>query len=635
MARLIWYLKRVSVMGPREVLHRIGEHLQIAAMRRSHRRGAASVHVVHPSRSEFCSAITPQLPELAWANGPDAEVRAALLSGQGAALGFKWNWSDDPDVWRRAPDTGRLWPAEFFGDIPFRANNPYGDVRVVWEPARLQHLVSLALLARQASIGGEASNAVTMIESQLISWVALNPPWKGVHYISSMECGLRLIAVCHAVDLVRHRLHAREAVWMDLLSLVASHAPLILRRLSRYSSAGNHTIAEAAALVYAGILFPELVGANKWRRRGLDLLRREVVRQILPDGGGIERAFSYHRIVLDLLGLVEALLTHRGEAVPGEIAAAITRGRRFLQSVEVRPNLVPPVGDGDGGYALSPFLVWPRRGKAVTAPVAVFPNTGYTMLRTGAHRLTVLFDHGPLGMAPVFGHGHADALSVVAYFDGAPLLVDPGTFAYTVDAEWRRYFRSTRAHNTIEVERRDQARQETLFQWSRPYSCELVRSESEANSEAKVRLLARHDGYSTLGVTHWRGIIYQMGGPLFVWDRLEGSGARRLALHWHCGVPPEATTDGFRLEVADQPVFLAIHGGVTTPHRGEIDPLLGWFSPDYGVRMPLTTLRTDYCGSLPHELITLLGTSEEDLTPDAVSGDIRILRSWTRASGAG
>ncbi len=45
---------------------------------------------------------------------------------------------------------------------------------------------------------------------------------------------------------------------------------------------------------------------------GLRTLRQEAARQILPDGGGIERATWYHLFVLDLIGLVERLLDFQG-----------------------------------------------------------------------------------------------------------------------------------------------------------------------------------------------------------------------------------------------------------------------------------------------------------------------------------
>jgi hypothetical protein len=212
MQRAIWYLKRLAVMRPREIAHRLGEQVRIFGMRRRYRRGGNPGQSHDPANFKFSTSPDIRLPMLDWLFDPGETERSALLAGQGAALGYSWIWSDKDDVWRRAPDTGRLWLAGFFADVPYRAGNPHGDVRVVWEPSRLQHLVALALLARDAE-GETADAAVTMIEAQLRSWLVANPPWTGVHYLSAMECGLRLIAVCHALDLVRDRLRARAETW--------------------------------------------------------------------------------------------------------------------------------------------------------------------------------------------------------------------------------------------------------------------------------------------------------------------------------------------------------------------------------------------------------------------------------------
>lgn len=328
MRSLSWYIKRASVMHPREVFHRIGEHVVLARLRREHRFGETRPkEVERPNDFQFCTETSDQLPALSWNFDPTDDRIHQLLQGQWSALGFPWKWEPDSHLWSRAPDTGKAWPSIFFGSIPYHAGNPFGDIRVAWEPSRLQQLVSLALLVRQDA--AHAEQAIGLLENILASWIAANPPLTGIHYVSAMECALRLIAACHAVDLVRMRLRTQERTQTNLLQLVASHAPLIAKRLSLYSSAGNHTIAEGCGLVYAGTLFPEFSGASEWKSIGMRILAQESARQILPDGGGIEQALGYQLFIIDLLGLVQALLEHHAESVPATIANAVRKGRAF------------------------------------------------------------------------------------------------------------------------------------------------------------------------------------------------------------------------------------------------------------------------------------------------------------------
>ncbi len=205
----------------------------------------------------FCTAADAQLPGLPWRFPEEEGFVLSRLDGEVGALGYSWNWRDTQGVWHEAPDTGKQWPSLFYGSIPYRSGNPYGDIRVAWEPSRLQHLIDLSWMAGTID-DQRAGEAVRLLERQFLSWCKENPPWCGIHYISVMECGLRIISVAYALDRVRMRLNSPNEVWSAYASMVKVHAKLIMKRLSLYSSSGNHTIAECAGLVYAGLLFPEM-----------------------------------------------------------------------------------------------------------------------------------------------------------------------------------------------------------------------------------------------------------------------------------------------------------------------------------------------------------------------------------------
>jgi hypothetical protein len=619
LSRLGWYLKRLRVMSAREIAHRLGEQATLISLFARYLISRPDdPTALNPSMFAFCSAERAQLPPQNF--DPALESYAvALLEGRLNTVD-RWQWQPEGNCWHRAPDSGREWPTRFFWAIPYRSGNGIGDVRHMWEPARLQHLVDLAALAASGPASrGDA--AVGMIVRQLRSWVAANPPLVGVHYISAMECALRLIAVCHALDTVRAKLE-NDGAWHDLLALVRSHAPLIARRLSVHSSAGNHTVAECAGLVYAGTLFPELEDAPTWRVTGLGLLAQEAARQVLPDGGGIEQAFTYHRFNVQLLMLVVDLLDAHAVAVPQPLRSAAERGARFLSEMAAGgEGGLPQVGDSDGGFALSRYLRLPERTAAPPATIA-FPDSGYTLVRTGQqHPFSLLLDHGPMGMAPAYGHAHADALSVLLWLGADECLVDTGTYTYTGDAYWRSYFRSTGAHNTVTVDGRDQAHQEACFLWTRPVRARLLDSELELGRGG--RLLASHDGYRSLGVTHMRGLAWVQDGWLLIWDRLLGKGEHRLDLHWHLAYPPRRTgEDRFELGGTGGAEF-ACSGGTVSSASGQTEPALGWRSRRYGHKEPITTIQVSYHGSLPHEFVTLLSfgknTPSDPTVEDALS----------------
>ena len=624
---LAWYAQRLRVMGPSEVLHRVAEQCTLKMLEAQHRLGRLRSHQITRDVSgfSFCLGSNQQLPDIPWSVEFDEATVELLLSGKLLVLGHEWMWRSHRSVWHEAPDTHRQWPQLFFSRIPYREGNPFGDVRIAWEPSRLQHLVALGLLARGAK-EDLRRQAVSLLEAQFLSWIDANPALTGIHYISVMECGLRILAVCHALDLVRGWLQYPDRVWPALVECVRGHAELIRKRLSIHSSAGNHTIAEAAALVYAGTLFPEMPDSQGWRTVGLSLLEQEAPRQILPDGGGAEQTFWYQQFISDLYGLVVRLLKHRDGSVSTIIEDAFHRSRVFLDALGAKENLLPSIGDSDGGYALSPFLDFSTAPGIQPAGLTSFEASGYSVIRSiPRYQQQLIFDHGPLGLAPCFAHGHADALSVTFKLAGREVLLDPGTYTYTGDHVWRNYFRGTRAHNTVRVDHLDQAVQETAFMWSQPFHAQAV--VNEESSDGVVTVLAYHNGYvKRTGVTHWRAVLYAPPCSWLVWDRLTGDGVHDVELNWHLGVAPRSQDGRYVLACETEILSLVVQGGTTTLHRGDVEPQCGWWSPRYGVKEPISMLRTEYAGSLPHEFTTHLSIGADGATTEPFINRLSDLR---------
>ncbi len=552
----------------------------------------------------FCTSPYSLLPPLPWHFEPDEKQIEALLGGAVTVFGYPWLWSSDGSCWHRAPDTGREWPRQFFADIPTKNSNPCGDIRMAWEPSRLQHLVSLALLAQKAE-PAIRDRAVAACETQLLSWVESNPFLIGIHYISPMECALRLLAVCYAMDLIRPWLREPERVWAAVLTLVFNHAEWIRKRLALHSPTPQDTLAGAAALVYAGSLFSEMDMAERWLAFGHYLLEEETPRFISHDGGSQEQGFGYLQFSTDLYGLVLALLDHRQHPVPEKVRQVFERSLSFLDEFRnLADDGLPRIGDGEQETALSAYLRFPHYGNKRAPGLTTFHLSGYSIIR-GRDLQRAIFDHGALGMAPRFAHGHADALSLLLDVGIREVFIDPGTYTYSGDERWRNYFRGTRAHNTVIIDGLDQAVQDGPCAWSKPFETHLVYKEE--TPEGKITVIARHYGYKDrLGVTHLRGVSYEPPGSWMIWDWLTGTGVHHMELNWHVGCRPIAVEGGYRLEGCAPPLFLTIEGGTSTLCEGSVQPVGGWVSKMYGAKEPITTVRVEHTGPLPHEFMTRL-----------------------------
>jgi hypothetical protein len=498
------------------------------------------------------------------------------------------------DVWTLNADVKAITYLEektgrtFFSSI--RGNDDDPDIRAVWEPARLQHVATLLTYARlnpESALSGKCSGAARKL---LFDWLAKNPFLYGPHYISVMECGLRIPVFIYALK----SLSLDEQESARIISAMFHHAWWIEKRLSLYSSLGNHTVCECVGLVFAGALFRNSQEGQRWLKKGLGLLGQELDHQLLPDGGPAEQSLNYHRFVLDLYWLAVDFLEKNSLADCAVLKPRLIQGEVFIAAFTDDHGVIPAIGDSDDGHAIAPGIA-PLRGKAEAEIKRCrrFPYSGYAVLWLD-NGVMVTFDHGPLGMAPLYNHGHADALSITVTKDGEQIIVDPGTYRYNGVAEWRKYFKGTRAHNTVTIDGLDQAVQETGFIWSKPFTSELVRSEE---NERGILIEALNDGYGRLKqpVKHRRAILVADEACLLIKDSFLGRGIHDYELNFH--LHPDAAVeehDGWwHLRKGESRISMTLLGddNFTSVH-GQEAPILGWYSPAYGIRQKSTVLQT-------------------------------------------
>lgn len=519
-----------------------------------------------------------------------------VLHGEVRGLGVSW---------REIEAFEDKWRGKFFSEVRQEEEDP--DIRSVWEPARLQHVTVLMEHLRRGDCG-EAEEIRRRALKMLLDWIEGNPFTKGPHYMSVMECGLRIPVFFMALKELAPGPEEKEKI----LEALYRHAWLTHKRLSLYSSLGNHTVAECLGLVFAGAVFRNHSAGRRWLRRGAKHLHRECIRQVLPDGGPLEQSFGYHRFVLDMLLLAADFLEDNGLKDCTTMRRRLELGEKFLRHVSSAEG-PPNTGDDDAGRAVAPGL-YPCRPAAEVGPgslmadwrLHVFPESGYTTARH-ENGIFLCFYHGRLGMPPLFNHGHADALSVVVNYDGKPFLVDPGTFRYNGARRFRAYLKGTRAHNTVTVDGRDQAEQLTGFIWRDTYA---VRSLKPREEGGVVVLEASHDGYERLDapVRHVRRLRLEKSGRIVLEDSFEGSGEHVFELNYHLHPETEVISSGTGVLLRRQQRGLEIRfgeGGFEV-FEGSESPPAGWYSGIYGeLRQSKTLSRTrrGECGGVLFETV--------------------------------
>ncbi|MFI1198227.1 alginate lyase family protein [Streptomyces sp. NPDC020883] len=625
-----WYLRRLSRMGPREVGGRVADAL------RRRRWRSARPHCPRVTGARF-TAVLPA--GTIAAVPPDAAKRLVaeadrLMDGHAEYFGVVRDDLADPDWWSD-PKTGRRAPGGYAFDVPYRNEDAVGDIKQIWEPSRHQYLTVLA--AAYAITGDE--RYAERVGEHLRSWWAANPPLRGVHWISGIELGIRLLSWVWirrlldgwpgAAGLFEGNPVALNQIW--------HHQRWLAAFPSRGSSANNHVIAEAAGQLAAACAFDWFPASARWRAGALRSLERHLRGNTFHSGLNRELATEYHGLVMELGLAAVAEADAAGRPVPASIRLVLLRMTDALAAV-VDGRLRPPrQGDADDGHGLvvdgagtdrwasllatgdavfGRLAWWPTvTGTDVRTPLlaalikptvpsvtrpasrpAHFADAGMTILR-GPAGIWCRCDGGPHGFLSIAAHAHADALSVEVRHDGVDVLADPGTFCYHGQPEWRQYFRSTLGHNTLQLDGGDQSVSGGPFLWTRQArSRVLVADTSGASEGGTARWCAEHDGYQR-SVHRRRVELTAARQELRVVDEVRGDRRAEVRLAFHLGPAISADVVGNRAVLTwsrdgeERSAVLDLPGQLSwRAHRGETDPPLGWYSAGFGRKEPATTL---------------------------------------------
>ena len=638
-SRLGWYARRLARMSPAEVGWRARDQVLRAAWspRQVTQDRLGSAAPPHAGERRFTAVLPPdsagRVPGGARAAVVDSAER--LLGGDWEVLGVTRTDLVDPD-WFFDPVTKRRSASDRYAfRIDHRSEEQTGNVKQVWEISRMQHLTLLAT----AWFLTKDEKYADRVAAHLRSWWRQNPFLSGIHWTSGIELGVRLISLAWIRRLLDDWPGVADVFERDALAVrqIRWHQEYLAAFPSRGSSANNHVIAEAAGQLVASCAFPWFPRSERWRRASARLLEQELSRNTFPSGIGRELASDYHCFVAELgfLAAVEAEV--RGYPLS---AAAWTRLCAMADSAAalVDERLRPPrQGDSDEGRALLldapvpnqwPSLLaladalvgrldwWPRppadAASAIVGALAGarhqvpgrpgrrpsrFADAGITLLRTtGENEIWCRCDGGPHGYLSIASHAHADALSVEVRYAGVDILADPGTYCYHGERAWRSYFRSTIAHNTAELAGQNQSSEGGPFMWVRHARAREVEVIDDGDIAGWT---ATHDGYTKLdpAVLHRRSVLLDRASrSVDIIDQIEG-GSHDIRLAFHLGPEVNAELDGCCAVLAwpaasgQGTARLELPTGLRwSLHRGESDPILGWYSPGFGRRVPSFTL---------------------------------------------
>jgi len=286
----------------------------------------------------------------------------------------------------------------------------------------------------------------------------------------------------------------------EITNNLALQAMWLSKRIEYHLSA-NHILANAKALIFAGLFF-ESKESQKWLKQGYRIYRKEIIKQVLADGGHYERSPMYHSIILeDILDLINASYIWPDKLEKDFISDLKNISIKMLNWLSLMSH---PDGElsffNDATMGIAPRV---KELKDFSESLGLKVNnrineinfleeSGYVVLNDTDFKL--ILDIGCIGPNHQPGHAHADTLSYEFSLLNCRMIVNSGISTYE-NNERREFERSTASHNTVEVNDTNSSEVWKSFRVGRrafPGAATISKTKKE------ISISGSHNGYSYL-----------------------------------------------------------------------------------------------------------------------------------------
>ncbi|NQU86999.1 MAG: alginate lyase family protein [Mariniphaga sp.] len=415
------------------------------------------------------------------------ETADRIFKGELCYYGDKWLTIGNPPQWFLNPFNGkqiiekeRHWTRlPDFSDV--------GDIKNIWEASRFSWVPVLALAF---NITGE-DKYINCLNRWLDNWIVSNPVNIGPNWKCGQEASIRIFNILIAL----HILEQAQTPTEVMLDFIDQHIKRINKNIL-YSIAqdNNHGISEAAGLYLGGAFlnrvnpnrYPE---ASKFSAKGKKWLENRINKLILCDGSFSQHSIVYHRLVLDILSVVELfqkkwVLEEFPDRYYHKISFAIKWFSAFIDS---ESGNAPNLGANDGTVlfdfgqvkyrdfrptlALASAVFEHPLGKEFSAshPLLELFRIDSTVFNDNKVSASRLFEDG--GYCKLVGKcstvfirlpiykfrpTNSDGLHIDLWSNGVNWIRDAGSYSYAVSQEKHRRFSGTAGHSTVQFDDIDQ-----------------------------------------------------------------------------------------------------------------------------------------------------------------------------------
>ncbi len=421
------------------------------------------------------------------------------------------------------------------------------DVKFLWEPARFAFAFTLG----RAYYITQDNQYAEAFWKYFETFTESNPVDMGPHWMNGQEVAIRMMSLVWAAHVFEAASATGPERSAQLIQSIYAHANRILPTLVyARSQNNNHLLTEAAAIYTAGLLFKNA----KWRRLGWKWLNWSFQNQIGGYGEYIQHSTNYHRLMLQTALWINFI---KQDVFSASTSLALARSAHWLFSLlENASGQTPNLGANDGAL-IFPLSATPFNDfrPTVQAAARAFLRTslpsgawdemslwlGLKTKERVSDSSAYLTDNlrGKNSWAYLRASNfksrlsHMDQLHLDLWWHGLNIAQDAGTYLYNADSPWDNSLMTTRVHNTIMVDGRDQMARAGRFlvlDWADAFAKSVI----EVDENILHKIKAYYTGYRKFGVRHERTVTVYQEEFWRIEDRLLNSGRRPhvYRLHW-------------------------------------------------------------------------------------------------------
>ncbi|WP_300797848.1 heparin-sulfate lyase HepC [uncultured Alistipes sp.] len=544
---------------------------------------------------------------------PDVDTAAIVITPG------EQRWADEALEHRFFVHTG-YQPSYFYGDDIDWQYWPVRDNELRWQLHRMKWWVPMGKAYRLSHDERYAAEWC----AEYLDWMRKNPlteyderkacNWteaENVYFAwRPLEVSDRLEFQIHQFIYFLPSEHFTADFLLHFLENYHRHAEHITRH---FSASGNHLLFQAQRLIFAGVFFPEFRDAARWRATGVEILNREIGKQVYDDGMQYELDPHYHlesiNIFFKALRMMDAN-GYRGD-FPAEYLATVERMITVHMNYSFPDYTVPMFSDAklhDRTSVLPSYREWTevfpanaairrlategREGAAPDYRSRAFRTSGFYVLRNGWEEdaTVMVLKAGP----QAFWHCQPDNGTFELWCRGRNFFPDSGSFVYAGDKEvtaQRNWFRRTAVHNTLTLDDRNlDSTASRCLRWSTAGDTDLA--------------VVENPSYE--GLTHRRAVFFVDRTFYVIVDEAWGDAAGDVALHYHlveCDPAEDAASCSVATRFDDGNNLLLRVFGAERMERTE-----GWVSRTYRQRTerPAYAFRTQKRSGEAVRFITVL-----------------------------